>query len=116
MSVLTVDSKLKKRSFDDIKDFGAFDSTTYVWGTLFSGEIIEKKPKSSGSHTIILAFSRVSVVIISAYYGNLITYLEVLDERPPVSGLFDPKVIQIDLYPHTAVLEFHFLFPSQILF
>ena len=71
---------------------------------------------TTGSHTIILAFSRVSIVIISAYSGNLITYLVVLDERPPVSGLFDPKVIQIDLYPHTAVLEFHFLFPSQILF
>eukprot|EP00795_Rhopilema_esculentum_P013272 gene13272-4105_t len=83
--------QIKKRSFDDIKDFGAFDSTTYVWGTLFTGEIIEKKPKSSGSRTMVLAFSFVSVVIISAYSGNLITYLVVLDERPPVSGLFVPK-------------------------
>ncbi|XP_065052278.1 glutamate [NMDA] receptor subunit 1-like [Rhopilema esculentum] len=85
--------QIKKRSFDDIKDFGAFDSTTYVWGTLFTGEIIEKKPKSSGSRTMVLAFSFVSVVIISAYSGNLITYLVVLDERPPVSGLFVPKLI-----------------------
>eukprot|EP00795_Rhopilema_esculentum_P013279 gene13279-4115_t len=83
--------QIRQRSFVDIKDFGAFDSTTYVWGTLFTGEIIEKKPKSSGSRTMVLAFSFVSVVIISAYSGNLIAYLVVLDETHPVSGLLDPK-------------------------
>ena len=85
--------QIRKRSLVDKEDFGAFDSTTYIWGTLFTGEIIEKKPKSSGSRTILLAFSCVSVVILSAYSGNLITYLVVLDERPPVSGLLDSKVI-----------------------
>eukprot|EP00795_Rhopilema_esculentum_P013275 gene13275-4110_t len=83
--------QIKKRCLDDMEDFGTLDSATYVWGTLFTGEIIEKKPKSSGSRTMVLAFSFVSVVILSAYSGNLITYLVVLDERPPVSGLLDPK-------------------------
>eukprot|EP00795_Rhopilema_esculentum_P013276 gene13276-4112_t len=84
--------QMKKRCLVDMEDFGTLDSATYVWGTLFTGEIIEKKPKSSGSRTMVLAFSCASVVILSAYSGNLITYLVVLDERPPISGLLDPKV------------------------
>ena len=86
-------NEIRKRSLVDMEDFGTLDSTTYVWGTLFTGEIIEKKPKSSGTRTMVLIFSCVSVVIISAYSGNLIAYLVVLDETPPVSGLLDPKVI-----------------------
>ncbi|XP_065052226.1 glutamate receptor ionotropic, NMDA 2B-like [Rhopilema esculentum] len=85
--------QMKKRCLVDMEDFGTLDSATYVWGTLFTGEIIEKKPKSSGSRTMVLAFSCASVVILSAYSGNLITYLVVLDERPPISGLLDPKII-----------------------
>ncbi|XP_065051644.1 probable glutamate receptor [Rhopilema esculentum] len=97
--------QIRQRSFVDMEDFGAFDSTTYVWGTLFTGEIIEKKPKSSGSRTMVLAFSFVSVVIISAYSGNLITYLVVLDERPPVSGLLDPKMIGEESTMKTGILD-----------
>ena len=97
--------QIRKRSFVDKEDFGAFDSTAYIWGTLFTGEIIEKKPKSSGSRTMVLAFSFASVVILSAYSGNLITYLVVLDERPRVSGLFDQKVF-LNIYIYTSVLRF----------
>ncbi|XP_065051648.1 uncharacterized protein LOC135681232 isoform X2 [Rhopilema esculentum] len=46
--------QIKKRCLDDMEDFGTLDSATYVWGTLFTGEIIEKKPKSSGSRTMII--------------------------------------------------------------
>ena len=99
--------QIKKRSLVDMEDFGTLDSTTYVWGTLFTGEIIEKKPKSSGSRTMVLAFSFVSVVILSAYSGNLITYLVVLDERPPVSGLLDPKVfLNVSRFYYVVVLRF----------
>ena len=83
---------LNKRSLDDAKVFGLDDSANYIMGTFFTGEIIDQKPKTFGSHVAIIVISFVSILVIAAYSANLITFLVVLDEEPLVNGLLDPKV------------------------
>eukprot|EP00112_Aurelia_sp_Birch-Aquarium-sp1_P014907 Seg3253.3 transcript_id=Seg3253.3/GoldUCD/mRNA.D3Y31 product="Glutamate receptor ionotropic NMDA 1" protein_id=Seg3253.3/GoldUCD/D3Y31 len=65
---------------------------TYMWGIFFGGEIIDDKPVSHGSHVAMILISFVSIMIVCAYSGNLISFLVVLDETPIVTGLYDPKV------------------------
>ena len=77
---------------DDDRTFNIVDSANYVWGTYFTGEIIVEKPKSFGSRVTIIVISIVAVVIIASYSGNLITYLLVVDEMPPINGLQDERV------------------------
>ena len=67
----------------------------YVWGTIFTGEIIENKPKSFSSHVTTIFIAIMSILVISAYSGNLITYLVVLDETPLITGLYDEKVCTV---------------------
>ena len=77
---------------DDARTFNIVDSANYVWGTYFTGEIIVEKPRSFGSRVTIIVVSIVAVVIIASYSGNLITYLLVVDEMPPINGLRDERV------------------------
>ena len=65
---------------------------TYIWGIFFGGEIIDDKPVSHGSHVTMILISFVSIMIVCAYSGNLISFLVVLNETPIVTGLYDPKV------------------------
>ena len=77
--------------YDTGRTFSIFDSANYVWGTYFTGEIIMEKPRSFGSRVTISIISMIATVIIASYSGNLITYLLVVDERPPISNLIDDK-------------------------
>lgn len=84
--------QMNKRSVESSETFDIDDSANYILGTYFTGEIIDKKPLTFSSHVSIILVSFVSILIISAYSGNLITYLVVLDETPLVTGLYDEKV------------------------
>ena len=84
--------QVNRRSLETSKPFGLDDSANYIMGTFFTGEIIDQKPKTFGSHVAIIVFSFVSILVIAAYSANLITFLVVLDEEPLVSGLLDSKV------------------------
>ena len=84
--------QLNKRSLEESKAFGLDDSANYIMGTVFTGEIIDQKPNTLGSHVAIIIISFVSILIIAAYSANLITFLVVLDEEPLISGLLDQKV------------------------
>ena len=84
--------QVNKRTLEDSKAFGLDDSANYIMGTFFTGEIIDQKPRTFGSHVAIIVISFVSILVISAYSANLITFLVVLDDEPIVTGLSDPKV------------------------
>ncbi|XP_065051643.1 uncharacterized protein LOC135681227 [Rhopilema esculentum] len=84
--------QINKRSLDDTKEFTFVDSVIYVWGTFFTGEIISNKPMAVGSRSIAIVVSFVSILVMSAYSANLISFLVVLDETPLVTGLLDEKV------------------------
>ena len=81
-----------QRSIDNEGSFNSFDSANYIWGTYFTGEIIVEKPTSFGSRATTTIISIVAIIFIAAYSGNLITYLIVLNETPPINGLFDERV------------------------
>ena len=82
-----------QRSIADKEEtFNIFDSITYVWGTYFTGEIIVEKPKSFGSRATITIVSIVAIIVIGAYSANLIAFLIVVDETPPINGLYDERV------------------------
>lgn len=84
--------ELRDRSIDGQSTFSVIDGVNYVWGTYFTGEIIVEKPKSFSSRVTIIFISISAIAIISAYSGNLITYLIVLNETPPITGFLDEKV------------------------
>ena len=84
--------QINKRSLDETKEFNFVDSVIYVWGTFFTGEIISNKPMAVGSRSIAITVSFVSILVMSAYSANLISFLVVLDETPLVTGLLDEKV------------------------
>ncbi|XP_065051640.1 glutamate [NMDA] receptor subunit 1-like isoform X4 [Rhopilema esculentum] len=86
--------QINKRSLDDTKEFTFVDSVIYVWGTFFTGEIISNKPMAVGSRSIAIVVSFVSILVMSAYSANLISFLVVLDETPLVTGLLDEKLIK----------------------
>ena len=84
--------QVNKRTINESRAFGLDDSANYIMGTFFTGEIIDQKPKTFGSHVAIIVISFVSILVISAYSANLITFLVVLDEEPLITGLTDEKV------------------------
>ena len=84
--------KSNHRSIEDERSFNSFDSANYIWGTYFTGEIIVEKPTSFGSRATATIISMVAILLIAGYSGNLITYLIVLNETPPINGLFDERV------------------------
>ena len=84
--------QINKRSLDETKEFNFVDSVIYVWGTFFTGEIISNKPMAVGSRSIAITVSFVSILVMSAYSANLVSFLVVLDETPLVTGLLDEKV------------------------
>ncbi|XP_065051639.1 glutamate [NMDA] receptor subunit 1-like isoform X3 [Rhopilema esculentum] len=86
--------QINKRSLDDTKEFTFVDSVIYVWGTFFTGEIISNKAMAVGSRSIAIVVSFVSILVMSAYSANLISFLLVLDETPLVTGLLDEKLIK----------------------
>ena len=99
--------QMNRRSVESSEAFDIDDSANYVLGTYFTGEIIDKKPQTFSSHVSIILVSFVSILIISAYSGNLITYLVVLDETPLVTGLYDDKVcIRIETKKHSNSFYF----------
>eukprot|EP00795_Rhopilema_esculentum_P013271 gene13271-4104_t len=85
--------QVNKRTTNESRAFGLDDSANYIMGTFFTGEIIDQKPKTFGSHVAIIVISFVSILVISAYSANLITFLVVLDEEPLITGLTDEKLI-----------------------
>ena len=85
--------KLKQRNISGtIESFDASESMNYLWGIFLSGEIIVRKPVTVASHVSLIIFAIVSILILAAYSGNLITFLVVVDETPLITGLYDPKV------------------------
>ena len=86
--------KYNQRSIVDNDDhsFNIIESITYVWGTYFTGEIIVMKPRSFASRATTTVVSICAIMIISAYSANLISYLIVVDETPPINGLVDERV------------------------
>ena len=84
--------QVKKRTVKHSAKFDLVDSANFVMGTFFTGEIIKEKPGSFGNRVTAIMVSIVSILIISTYSANLITFLVVMDETPIVDGIFDPKV------------------------
>lgn len=105
--------QINKRTLENSKAFGLDDSANYVMGTFFTGEIIDQKPKTFGSHIAIIVISFVSILVISAYSANLITFLVVMDEEPLVSQLLDPKVTNLPTYFCSLQYRINFTEPSM---
>lgn len=79
------------------ESFTMISSITYVWGTLFTGEIIMEKPKSNASRVVAIFVSIIAILLVAAYAGNLISFIIVMDETPPITGLLDERVAEIYL-------------------
>ena len=82
----------KKRIEEHSGKFGLVDSTNFIMGTFFTGEIIKEKPNTMANHIATIFVAIMSILIISAYSANLITFLVVVNETPIIYGLLDPKV------------------------
>ena len=108
--------KYNQRSIvdNDNQSFNIIESITYVWGTYFTGEIIVMKPRSFASRATITVVSICAIMIISAYSANLMSYLIVVDETPPINGLVDERVsilngnTNYDNGHDPAIIMFHF--------
>eukprot|EP00794_Sanderia_malayensis_P017576 gene17576-19328_t len=111
MEKIAPDIRQRERSaegLDGEKQTETFDlpeSMNYVWGIFFSGEIIDRKPKSFGNRVALIALAFFSILIISAYSANLITFFVVLDDTPLVSGIHDEKLIGAGSNLRTGVVK-----------
>ena len=82
----------KRRIEEHSGKFDLVDSTNFIMGTFFTGEIIKQKPNALVNRVITILVSILSILVVSAYSANLLTFLVVVDETPIVNGLLDPKV------------------------
>ncbi len=85
-------SKNQKRKITpaERKDtFSIADSMEYTWGTMCSGEIIQRKPCGVGSRLFSVFISGFFIVTVAYYSANLITSLVVNEETSFITGLKD---------------------------